>query len=50
MTDTEKMRMTNIIGNFVGDNIVFGMEMLAHHLEEQSTNFLLLKEREKIYI
>ena len=23
MTDTEKMMMTNIIGNFVADNIVF---------------------------
>ena len=35
MTDTEKM-MTNIIGNFVADNIVFGVEVLAHHSEELS--------------
>ena len=35
-TDTEKMQMTNIIGNFVADNIVFGTEMLAHHTEELS--------------
>ena len=34
MTDTEKM-MTNIIGNFVADN-VFGMEVLAHHAEKLS--------------
>ena len=36
ITDTEKMMMTNIIGNFVADNIVFGMEVLAHHPEELS--------------
>ena len=36
MTDTEKMMMANIIGNFVADNIVFGMEVLAHHPEELS--------------
>ena len=36
MTDTEKMMMTNIIGNFIADIIVFGMEVLAHHLEELS--------------
>ena len=38
MTDTEKMMMTNIIGNFVVvvGNIVFGMEVLAHHPEELS--------------
>ena len=36
MTDTEKMMMTNIIGNFVADNIVFGMEVLAHRPEELS--------------
>ena len=34
MTYTEKMMMTNIIGNFVADNIVFGVEVLAHHPEE----------------
>ena len=33
MTDTVKMMMTNIIGNFV---FVFGMEVLAHHPEELS--------------
>ena len=33
MTDTENMMMTNIIGNFIADNIVFGMEVLAHHHE-----------------
>src|SRR6201996_4314165 len=35
-TDTEKVLMTNIIGNFIADNIVFGMEVLAHHPEELS--------------
>ena len=30
MTDTEKMIMTNIIGNFVADNIVFWMEVLPY--------------------
>ena len=34
MIVTEKMMMTNIIGNFVADKIVFGMEVLAHHPEE----------------
>src|ERR1700761_2741147 len=34
MTDTEKMMITNIIGNFVADNIVFGTEVPAHHPEE----------------
>ena len=34
MTDTENMMMTNIIGNFIADNIVFEMEVLAHHPEE----------------
>ena len=34
MTDTEKMMMTNIRGNFVADNIVYGMEVLAHHPEK----------------
>ena len=33
---TEKMQMTNIIGNFVADNIVFGMEVSAHHPEQLS--------------
>src|ERR1700743_2012921 len=36
MTDTETMMMTNIIGNFIADNIVIGMEVLAHHPEELS--------------
>ena len=36
MTDTKKLMMTNIIGNFIADNIVFGMEVLAHHPEELS--------------
>ena len=36
MIVTEKMLMTNIIGNFVADNIVFGMEVLAHNPEELS--------------
>ena len=31
---TEKMQMTNIIGNFVFVNNVFGREVLAHHPEE----------------
>ena len=34
MTDTENTMITNIIGNFIADNIVFGMEVLAHHPEE----------------
>ena len=34
MTDSENTQMTNIIENFVADNIVFGMEVLAHHPEE----------------
>ena len=33
---TEKMHMTNIIGNFVADNIVSGTEVLTHHPEEPS--------------
>ena len=36
MTGTEKMMITNIIENFGADNIVFGMEVLAHHPEELS--------------
>ena len=28
--------VTNIIENFIADNIVFGMEALAHHPEELS--------------
>ena len=34
MIVTKKLMMTNIIGNFIADNIVFGMEVLAHHTEE----------------
>ena len=34
MTDTEKMLMTIIIGNFIADNIVLRREQLAHHPEE----------------
>ena len=29
MTDTEKMMMTNIIGHFVADNIVFEMSKIG---------------------
>ena len=36
MTDTEKMLMTNIIENFVADNIVFWKEVPAYHPEELS--------------
>ena len=36
MTYIEKMTMNNIIGNFVAHNIVFRMEVLAHHPEELS--------------
>ena len=36
MIVTEKMIMSNIIGNFVADKIVFGVEVLAHHPEELS--------------
>ena len=36
MTVTKKLMMTNNIGNFIADNIVFGMEDLAHHPEELS--------------
>ena len=39
MTYTEKI-MTNIIGNFAADNIVFGMAVLAHHPEELSLEIL----------
>ena len=41
MTDTGKMMMTNITENFIADNIVFGMEVLAHHLEELSLGTLV---------
>ena len=34
MIVTIKLMMTNIIGNFIADNIVFGMEVLVHHSEE----------------
>ena len=37
--NTEKMLMSDIIGNFVAD-IVFGMEVLAHHPEELSLEIL----------
>ena len=30
MTDTEKMMMTNIIGNFVADNIVFEVSKIGY--------------------
>ena len=36
MIVTKKLMMTNIIGNFIANNIVFGMEVLAHHPEELS--------------
>ena len=36
MIVTKKLMLTNIIGNFIADNIVFGMEVLAHHPEELS--------------
>ena len=36
MLVTKKLMMTNIIGNFIDDNIVFGVEVLAHHPEELS--------------
>ena len=36
MIVTKKLMMTNIIGNFIADNIDFGMEVLAHHPEELS--------------
>ena len=36
MTDTAKMMMTNIIGNFLAVNIFFGKDLLAHHPEELS--------------
>src|SRR6202012_3972368 len=36
MIVTQKLMMTNIIGNFIADNIVFGMEVLAYHPEELS--------------
>ena len=48
MIVTEKMIITNIIGNFVADKIVFKVEVLAHHPEELSleiwefTNFQLV--------
>src|ERR1700755_2366355 len=33
MTNTEKIMMTNIIGHFVADNIVFRTEVVAHHTD-----------------
>ena len=36
MIVTEKMQLTNVIENFVADNIVLGVEVLAHHPEEVS--------------
>ena len=36
MIVTKKLMMTNIIGNFIADNIVFGMEELTHHPDELS--------------
>ena len=36
MIVTKKLMMTNIIENFIADNIVFGMKVLAHHPEELS--------------
>ena len=36
MTDTKKLMIADIIGNFIADNIVFRMEVLAHHPEELS--------------
>ena len=36
MIVTEKIIMTNNIGNFVADKIFFGVEVLAHHPEELS--------------
>ena len=35
------MMVTNIIGHFVADNIVFGMEVLAHHPKELSIETIL---------
>src|ERR1700744_6642437 len=34
MLVTQQLMMTNIIENFIADNIVFGTEVLAHHPEE----------------
>src|ERR1700744_1696180 len=36
MIVAKKLMMTNIKGNFIADNIVFGMEVLAHHPEKLS--------------
>ena len=36
MIVTEKIIRTNIIGNFVADKIIFGVEVLAHHPEKLS--------------
>ena len=36
MIVTEKIIMTNIIGNFVANNIVFEIEALAHHPKDLS--------------
>ena len=44
ITDTEKTMMTNIIGNFVADNIVFGMEVLVYQPEELSLELLTFIE------
>ena len=49
MTLTEKMQMTNIIGNFVADNIFFGREMLAHHPEQPSLEILEFTKSNQVF-
>ena len=36
LVTTKKLMITTIIENFIADNIVVGMEVLAHHPEELS--------------
>ena len=49
MTDTEKMMMTNIIGNFVADNIVFGMEVLIILKYENLPTFIRFLALSSVY-
>ena len=36
MTDTEKLKMNNIVDNFDANNIALEVEVLAHHPKELS--------------
>ena len=49
MIVTKKLMMTNIIGNFIADNIVFGMEVLAHHPEELSLEIWVFTNFHRVF-